>query len=279
MKTLNEQIGRIKSMMGLIMEDDSLLTNFYNQGGGFFNCRGIRLTLTKDKIKSQKQYVDKDTEKLDKKYRKEDEKEFENIKKQNNLNIDYELYTILKDDALKVKNINSNNTYNQCFDENGKPFTKNLTQIIAFNIQTLLKNSQYYLYWRNIFGNKTPSFMDLYNYVQKDLGGNENFMKVVNNNYNVDIFIEKFNQSLKVLDDKLESMFPFSNPEKQTAFYIIWYDDKKLPKFRYFNIYEEWKFAINKLKELGVKFINENENGSFTSGSAQSLIDPTKFLK
>lgn len=275
-KNLNEQVYRIKTMMGLIKEQGQI-------GDGrtkFENCRGIRLRSKGDEEgdatdepgpgwsrRAQKQ--------LEKQVRKEEEAELKNFNKQSGLNLDMEYYTVLKDDALRVKNFNATGYYNDIFDENGKPFTKNMTQKIVNNIQSLFSDmSIWYFYWRDIFGKKTPSFMDLYKYVES-MGGKEKFKELVDANYNVGEYRTRLNDTVEAFETELKSRFPFEKPSGKTPFYFIW-DEGGVKKFRYFNTYEEWNLSSQIVKQEGNQSTGQETNGAATAGSTSFSTQPKK---
>jgi hypothetical protein len=279
MKTLNEQLGRMKSMMGLINEQDDVYNNFINSNN-FRNCRGIRLTSKSGEgggsgegegagwsRRAQKQ--------LEKQMRKEEEAELKNFNKQNGLNLDMEYYTVLKDDTLKVKNYNATNRYNILFNEEGKPFTKNMTQKIVNDIQELFNaGSVWYFYWRDVFGSKTPSFMDLYKYIE-GIGGKEKFKQLVDANYNIGEYKNRLISAVEAFETQLKSRFPFEKPTSATPFYFIW-NEGKVRKIRYFNNYEEWNVSLQILKQEGNEPTGESTNGNASEGSVSFSSQPKK---
>jgi hypothetical protein len=277
--TLNEQLERIKQVMGLINEQDDIMSNFLNSNN-FRNCRGIRLRSKSDgegdatdepgpgwSRRAQKQ--------LEKQMRKEEEAELKNFNKQNGLNLDMEYYTVLKDDALKVKNYNATNRYNVLFDESGKPFTKNVTQKIVNNIQELISSgSVWYFYWRDVFGSKTPTFMDLYKYVES-IGGKEKYKQLVDANYNIGVYKTRLNDAVEAFETDLKSRFPFQKPTGKTPFYFVW-NEGGVQKFRYFNTYEEWNISLQVLKQEGNEPTGESTDGFASTGSASFSSQPKK---
>lgn len=275
-KNLNEQVYRIKTMMGLITEQGQI-------GDGrtkFENCRGIRAGSWRDKgaglsDESAPTWSKRAQKQLEKQVRKEEEAELKNFNKQNGLNLDMEYYTVLKDDALKVKNYNATGYYNDFFDEKGKPFTKNMTQKIANDIETLfIGGSVWYFYWRDVFGGKSPKFMDLYNYIES-IGGKSKYIELVNSNYNVKEYRERFDNSIEFAENELQSKFPFQKPSGKTPFYFIW-DEGGIKKFRYFNTYEEWNVSLQIVKQEGNQTTGEETNGAASTGSASFSTQPKK---
>jgi hypothetical protein len=279
MKTLNEQLDRIKSMMGLINEQDDVYNNFINSNN-FRNCRGIRLT-SKSGEKGGSEggegvgWSRRAQKQLEKQMRKEEEAELKNFNKQNNLNLDMEYYTVLKDDTLKVKNYNATNRYNILFNEEGKPFTKNMTQKIVNDIQELFNaGSVWYFYWRDVFGGKTPSFMDLYKYIE-GIGGKEKFKQLVDANYNIGEYKSRLISAVEAFETQLKSRFPFEKPTSATPFYFIW-NEGKVRKIRYFNNYEEWNVSLQILKQEGNEPTGESTNGNASEGSVSFSSQPKK---
>ena len=269
-KNLNEQVYRIKSMMGLIKEqgqDDSFMSSLKN-------CRGISWVPT---ISSPTGGFDaRVINKIEKDMKKELESELKNFNKLNNSNLDIEYYTVLKDDQRKVNNWNDGR-YNDIFDENGKVFTKNLTQQMVNKIQVgILKPlSSWFLFWKEIFGDKTPSIKDLYNYIE-NIGGKEKLKELVDSDYNIDEYRNKLKESIDVFNNNLKQKFPFENPSGKTNFYIMWYENK-LPKFRYFNTYEEWKLSTDAVKQEGnIPSSGPTWNENATEGSMVFSMKPTK---
>jgi hypothetical protein len=182
-KNLNEQLERIKQVMGLINEQGQI-------GDGktkFENCRGIRAGSWRDRksgsgVDSEISWTRRNQKELDKYIRNEEAAELKAFNKENGLNLDKDYYTVLKDDSEKIKSYNNTKRYDILFDESGKPFTKNMTQSKANDISTLfIGGSVWYFYWRDIFGPKTPSIMDLYKYIE-GIGGKSKYMELVNSN-------------------------------------------------------------------------------------------------
>jgi hypothetical protein len=246
----------------------------------FENCRGIKAGSWRDRkagssdepvvgwsIRAQKQ--------LEKQVKKEEEDELKNFNKQNGLNLDMEYYTVLKDDTLKVKNYNATNRYNILFDESGKPFTKNVTQKIVNIIQELVNSgSVWYFYWRDVFGDKTPSFMDLYNHIE-NMGGKEKYKQLVDTNYNIGVYKNRLNDVIEAFETDLKSRFPFEKPKTSTPFYFVW-NEGNVQKFRYFNNYEEWNVSLAILKQEGNEPTGEATDGFASKGSASFSTQPKK---
>ena len=276
-KNLNEQVDRIKSMMGLIMEQGQI----GDGGTKFKNCRGIRLRSKGDGEgvtgdEPGPKWSGRAQKQLERELRKEEEAELKGFNKQTGLNLDMEYYIVLRDDSQRIKSYNNTNRYNILFDESGKPFTKNMTQYIVNNILTLFDGgSVWYFYWRDIFGEKTPSIMDVYNYVQ-NIGGKKAYVDLVNSNYNVKEYRKRLYDSVDAAEEKLKNKFPFEKPSSATPFYIMWYEGKS-PKFRYFNTYEEWNLSIEIIKQEGnTPTSGPQTNGMASEGSASFSIKPSQ---
>jgi hypothetical protein len=247
----------------------------------FENCRGIKAGSWRDRKagSSNKPAVgwsNKAQKRLEREIRGEDKAELKTFNKANGLNLDMEYYTILKDEALKIKNYNETNRYNILFDESGKPFTKNMTQSKANDISTLfIGGSVWYFYWRDIFGAKTPSIMDLYKYIE-GIGGKSKYMELVNSNYNIEEYGKRYDDSVELAENELQRKFPFEKPSGKTPFYFMWYEGQ-IPKFRYFNTYEEFNLSIQIVQQEGNKTSSgPDTNGANTAGSASFSTKPSK---
>jgi hypothetical protein len=236
-KNLNEQVYRIKSMMGLIAEQDDVYTNFINSNN-FRNCRGIRLTANSGEGGSGGEeggWSRRAQRKLDREIRKENEAELNNFNKENGLKLDMEYYNILKDDTIKLKNWNSNSRREILFDESGKPFTKNVTQRIVNTIEEMFNGGDtWYFYWRDIFGSKTPSLMDLYNHIES-IGGKEKYKQLVDANYNNKVYRQRLVDAVNAFETELKSRYPFQKPKGSTPFYFVW-NEGNVQKYRFFPI-------------------------------------------
>jgi len=278
-KNLNEQLERIKQVMGLINEQDDIYNNFINSNN-FINCRGIRLTAGSGEggggsEGGEGRWSRRAQRKLEREIRKENEAELKNFNKENGLNLDMEYYTVLRDDTLGVKNFNATNRYDNLFDESGKPFTKNVTQIIVNIIEQMLNTgSSWYFYWRDVFGNKTPSFMDLYNHAES-IGGKEKFKQLVDANYNNKVYRNRLIDNVNAFETELKSRFPFQRPKSATPFYFVW-NENNLQKFRYFNTFEEWNISLQILKKEGNDPTSESSNWATTEASALFSSQPKR---
>jgi hypothetical protein len=281
MKTLNEQIDRIKSVMGLISEQGRIPGQIGDGRTKFENCRGIKAGSRRDRKagtsdETEVTWTKRAQKEAERYLRKEEEAELKAFNKQTGLNLDKEYYTVLRDDSQKVNAYNNTKRYNLIFDESGKPFTKNMTQKIANDIESLfVDGSVWYFYWRDVFGNKTPSIMDIYNYVQ-NLGGKKAYINLVNSNYNVKDYRQKFYDAVELAENELKSKFPFQKPSGPTPFYIMWFEGKD-KKFRYFNSYEEWNLSIQIMEEEGNRPTSGPEtNGTNSVGSASFSMKPSQ---
>jgi len=141
-KKLDEQLERIKQVMGLIMEQGRIPGQIGDGRTKFENCRGIKAGSWRDRKagssdESGPSWSRRAQKQLEKQIRKEEEAELKNFNKQNGLNLDMEYYTVLKDDSEKVNSYNNTKRYDILFDESGKPFTKNMTQSKANDIERL----------------------------------------------------------------------------------------------------------------------------------------------
>jgi len=249
----------------------------------FENCRGIKAGSWRDRKAGSSDepvvgWSRRAQKQLEKQIRKEEEVKLKNFNKENGLNLDMEYYTVLKDDSEKVNSYNNTKRYDILFDESGKPFTKNMTQSKANDIERLFTDgggSVWYFYWRDIFGSKTPSIMDLYKYIE-GIGGKSKYIELVNSNYNVKKYREKFDDSIALAENELQSKFPFEKPSGKTPFYFIWYEGQ-IPKFRYFNTYEEFNLSIQIVQQEGNKTSSgPDTNGANTAGSASFSTKPSK---
>ena len=263
--------------MGLINEQGQI-------GDGktkFENCRGIRAGSWRDRksgsgVDSEISWTRRNQKELDKYIRNEEAAELKAFNKENGLNLDKDYYTVLKDDSEKIKSYNNTKRYDILFDESGKPFTKNMTQSKANDISTLfIGGSVWYFYWRDIFGPKTPSIMDLYKYIE-GIGGKSKYMELVNSNYNIEEYGKRYDDSVKLAENELQTKFPFEKPSGKTPFYFMWHEGQ-IPKFRYFNTYEEFNLSIEIVQQEGNKTSSgPDTNGANTVGSASFSVKPTK---
>lgn len=193
MKTLNEQIDRIKSVMGLITEQDDTYANFISQG--FFNCRGIKLRIHGDDSYggggggSQKQISNWEdlTTKTD------FTPSYKDFKKQNPeliKKIDERYFNALfrDSDRMKTKNDNKINyvasTNENMFLSDEKTFNGAMKDGTAYAIDQILRSGDgFYFYWRNLFGSKNPTIMDIYNHIES-IGGKSAYEKLADSGYN-----------------------------------------------------------------------------------------------
>lgn len=193
MKTLNEQLNRMKSMMGLIKEQDELYNNFTSQG--FFNCGNIRLKIHNDSGGSGGGgRVPKDKTEWEDITRKTDlTPSYEDFKRQNPelvKKIDERYFNALfrDSDRMKTKNDNKINyvtsTNESMFLSDGKTFNGAMKDGTAYSIDQILRsNDGYYFYWRSIFGDKNPTIIDLFNHIES-IGGKNAYQKLADSGYN-----------------------------------------------------------------------------------------------
>jgi len=194
MKTLNEQLDRMKSIMGLINEQDDTYANFISQG--FFNCRGIRLKIHNDSGGSggSDGRVPKDkTEWEDITTKTDLTPSYKDFKRQNPelvKKIDESYFNALfrDSDRMKTKNNNKINyvtsTNESMFLSDGKTFNGAMKDGTAYAVDQILRsNDGFYFYWRNIFGDKNPTIIDLFNHIES-IGGKLAYEKLANSGYN-----------------------------------------------------------------------------------------------
>jgi len=195
MKTLNEQIDRIKSVMGLIMEQDDVYSNFLSQG--FFNCRGIKLRIHGDDSYgggggggSQKQisnWEDLITP-FDKGTVKQMYKEF-TVQNPQIKNVDFKYFTALQREADRIARFNERRadfvkTSNESmFLSDGKTFNGNMKDVTAYSIDQMLRSGDsWFFYWKKLFGNTNPTILDIYKHIES-IGGKSEYEKLSNRGY------------------------------------------------------------------------------------------------
>lgn len=196
MKTLNEQLDRIKSVMGLIKEQDDTYTNFISQG--FFNCRGIKLRIYNDSDsygggggggseKTISNWEDLTTP-INKDSVKQSYKEF--LKQNPNIkNVDFKYFTALQREADRVSRFNQRKTdfvktsNESMYLSDGKTFNGNMKDVTAYSVDQILRSGDsWFFYWRKLFGNTNPSIMDVYNHIES-IGGKSEYEKLTNRGY------------------------------------------------------------------------------------------------
>lgn len=271
--TESELINLIKNAIN----EQEEYTNFIN-AGGFRNCRGIRLRDSPDNMMkiahtnrfepgSMDAMSSKEERKAQKELDREDAKELKEFNAANGTKIDLTYYRILRDDVLAIKNRNANPYYKELFDKDGKPFTDNLNQNKLSKIEGIFKSGDNKIfYFKDVFGNKNPSIMDLYNYMES-IGGFKKYKELDETGYEPKKFIEKLQQRIEEFNDYMMKTCKFVKPSGKTPFVFIWYENK-LPKFRYFNTIEEWKLALSMVEQEGNKNTGVNSDMAGSTGEA-----------
>lgn len=201
MKNLNEQIDRIKSVMGLINEQDDLYNNFISSNK-FKNCRGISLTKAErmkdrqakkeeNKLNKMAKKQGKSVEEVEKevygewsKFAKSeiDESKLDNII---DANIDKLKGLCAQDAETAVKAAMANSdtfnrlskSYKKYFNEDGKLLSNYEARDIGSNELLFLKQ---YFPTQDII---TPT--DILNLFAQTLGGVEKYKDIVNNYYKI----------------------------------------------------------------------------------------------
>lgn len=266
--TESELISLIKRV---INEQDEVYSNFVNSNM-FRNCRGIRLS---DRTVWDSHDWSRKVESNSKEEEREDKQEMKDFNKTNSTNIkDLQYFRALRDDSLKIKNNNATGYYNGLFDEDGKPFTKNLTQKKINIIEGMFKGgSGWYFYFRDIFGSKNPTILELYNHIES-IGGLEKYKELAKSGYNAKKYIDILSENSEVANNLLKAKFPFEKPSSKTPFYFVWNEGKGQGS-RYFNTFEEWKLALEIAKTEGNRPLSNQENGAATAGEALFSSKPT----
>lgn len=246
--------------------DGGLMRDFLKQG--FKNCRGITLTVKGDEDQPGG-ISNSERRRIERQIAKDDKKEWNAFVKDNGLNksnFDFDYYMEIKDYADRLKSFNTSGNHNHLFGDDGKAFTKDMTQKIVNDVQALFGDGSFwFFYLRNIFGNKTPSKMDIYKYLESQ-GGKKKLDELVKSDFDSKGTKDKFVQTVDEFEDKLKEKFPFQIPEGKTGFYFSWRDGVK-DKIRYFNTYEEWKLSLAIVKqEANIDpTIDENKFSSYAS--------------
>ena len=189
--TESELVGLIRR---IITEQDDIYNNFISQG--FFNCRGIKLKLHSDGGGSGSGggRVPKDkTEWEDITTKTDFTPSYKDFKKQNPelvKKIDEKYFNALFRDSDRMKTKNDNktdyvkSTNESMFLSDGKTFNGAMKDGTAYAIDQMLRGIDgFYFYWRNIFGNKNPSIIDIFNHIES-IGGKNAYEKLANSGYN-----------------------------------------------------------------------------------------------
>jgi hypothetical protein len=273
--TESELISLIKKAINE-QEDGGLMASFIRDNKPR-NCRGVRMRIPGEGGGGYYEgpgWSARAERKAAREEEREEKKELKQFNTDNGINIDLEYYRILKDDRLKIKGYNESNNYDKIFNEDGKPFTSNTTQKVVNIIEGLFKNlSSWYFYWRDVYGPKNPSVMDLYRHIES-MGGKEAYKKLVDKNYNVDEYRKRLAELVEKYNDNLSNSFPFVKPSSKTPYYFVW-NEGKVQKARYFNTYEEWKLALELAKKEGNKPLSVMEDGAASSGEVLFSSKPT----
>jgi hypothetical protein len=209
MKTLNEQIDRIKSVMGLILEQPEYES--FISANKFVNCRGIRLTskggsdgnggggggLDKSQTVSWwENMTNPEMNQISEEGKKEAEK-FHQIYP----NDDYlKFFTALNRESIRFNNFNTTGNYDKYFSADGKQMgTPKYEGAKAELMQNAWRNSVCYVissdpwmfYYRVIFGNKTDTtYQDFFNLFKTS----DTMKKVVESFYDKKRFVAQANK-------------------------------------------------------------------------------------
>jgi hypothetical protein len=236
---------------------------------GFKNCRGITLTMKEDGDSDSGGISDRERRKIERQITKDNKDEWKNFIKDNGLDskkMDFNYYMDIKDYADRVRSFNLGGNYTQIFGDDGKSFTKDMTQKIVNDVQALFGDKSYwFLYWRGIFGDKTPKIMDIYKYLD-DKVGKQKLDELAKSDFDSKSIKEKFVQTVEEFENKLKEKFPFEIPQGKTPFYFMWKEGNS-DKIRYFNTYEEWKLSLEIIKQEGNidPTVDENKLSSYAS--------------
>ena len=189
--TESELIGLIRQ---IITEQDDIYNNFISQG--FFNCRGIRLKIHGDDggASSGGKVVKDKTEWEDIKTVTSDSKDSYNTFRKENpeiaRKIDKEYFAALFRDADRMRTFNNNkkdivqSAKESMFLPDGKTFNGAMKDVTAYSIDQMLRSGEgWFFYWRNLFGTKTPTILDIYNHIES-IGGKTAYEKLANSGYN-----------------------------------------------------------------------------------------------
>jgi hypothetical protein len=253
----------------------------------FKNCNGLRLSDSPEGMSKSADRPDRfvpdsmpstssrEERMAFKQQKTEDEEKLKEFNRTNNTKIkDLQYFRALMDDAIKIKNYNATGNYNGLFNEEGKPFTKNLTQQKIKTIEVMRAGlSSWYFYFRDVFGNKNPTILDLYEYIES-IGGVEKYKELDKTGYNAKKYLDILSKIVDETNETLRSKFPFKKPSSSTPFYFAW-NEGKVQKIRYFNTYEEWRLSLEIAKTEGNRPSSEKEDGSATSGEALFSSKPT----
>lgn len=248
--------SQLKSVLKVIKEDN-LLKKFYGENS-FENCLGIRLVLGPDVLGSSSGLTRKERRQLRKQTKKENKANYQNFLSSNSLTsneIDMDYFLDLKEEKESVGGMFDSNP--EIYDENGKPFTKNMTQSIVNTVEILFRDpmgsGKKILFWKNVFGNKKPEVIDFYNYFKQN-GGEEGFDKLIESVYYSKNIYEILKKNVDEFNSKLRQQWPFVKPKGTTRFALIYYDKdnfgRSIQKVRYFNNYEEFAIATEVAKNV-----------------------------
>jgi hypothetical protein len=208
MKTLNEQIGRIKSMMGLINEQEEY--EKFVGSNKFINCVGSRLGVRRDSggsgggggvDKSQtvtwwENMTNPEMNQISEEGKKEAEKFHQTY-----TNDDYmKFFTALNRESIRFNTFNKNAGYDKYFSADGKTLgMPKYTGPNAELMENAWKNSVCYVittdpwifYYRAIFGKNTETtYQDFFNLFKTS----DNMKKVVDGFYDRKRFVDQANK-------------------------------------------------------------------------------------
>jgi len=259
----------------IIIEQDDTYNSFV-RGNKFRNCRGVALKLlgvdsgTGGTIKVRDNW----DEITNTKYNSELKEYYKDFVKSSGIKIDFEYYLGLRHFHTGLKNNNGSGNYEYMFNDEGKPFTSEVTQRVVNRIEELLvQGYSWFFYLRDVYGKKTPNMVEFYQYIES-VGGKDGLKKMVDNGFSANVYKDKLSKNVESYNVKLIGMFPFKKPAGQTEFYIAW-EENGVQKVRYFNTFEEWKFSVEALKVDGNTYNSTNENALATEGSALYSNKPT----
>lgn len=249
------------------------------KGTTFRNCRGVKLGMGNMYADDMPSGISsKEARKIDRQTEKENRAEWKAFVKDNSLDkkgLDFDYYMAIKDNADRVRAFNMAGTYESVFDDAGKPFTKDTTQKVVNLVQSLFTDGAFwYLYWREVFGNKTPNKLDIYRNLESQ-GGKKKMEDLEKSNFDYKKYREMFTKAVEDFELELKKKFPFEVPKEKTKFLFVW--GRTYPRqFRYFNTYEEWKLALEITKQEGNLTSSVQEDGGANEASADFPSKPIK---
>jgi hypothetical protein len=251
-----------------VNEQDDTYEKFV-ASNAFRNCRGIAL-----KVFGGEEGGDLPKQMKPWEAMIDDDYGYDELDKQTKKKISKEYYSLLRFFMLYVKGRNSNYEYTEVLDEQGKPFTKNMTQNNVNRIETMFKGGECMYFW---FADNFPKFtpkspLELFEPFQ-NLGGMDKIKDMVKNTgFNCNEYLKRLKTNVEQFNEQLKKKFPFPKPTGKTEFYIAWNQGND-NIYRFFNTFEEWKFGVELLKNEG-NTGDVSEDGSATAGSALYKAKP-----